>query len=136
MNREQPLLFRTCAITPACLGAERIPQAFVPTFAAKEELRGRNFAGRGCANRNEQSSALPIFGALLGTAALSGVVVVDLALHATQLLDVFAKVAGDEFLTTGGVGEAGVSQLLAVRTQNVLLGAEESVDALFFFGKI
>ncbi len=58
--------------------------------------------------------------------------VVDLALHATQLLDVFAKVAGDEFLTTGGVGEAGVSQLLAVRTQNVLLGAEESVDALFF----
>ena len=73
---------------------------------------------------------LPIFGTLFGSLAFGLLVVEDLALHASQFLDVFAKVAGDEFLTASGVREAWVGQLYAMRTEDVFLGTEESVDVL------
>ena len=61
---------------------------------------------------------LPIFGTLFGSLAFGLLVVEDLALHASQFLDVFAKVAGDEFLTASGVREAWVGQLLSVRPED------------------
>lgn len=73
---------------------------------------------------------LPIFGAFFGNFAYFRGVVKHLAFHASQFIDDIAEIAGDEFLAASGVREAGVSQLLPVRTELDFLGTEEAVDVL------
>ena len=58
--------------------------------------------------------------------------IVNLAFHATELCDILAKIASDEFLTACRVRKARMGQFLAVRTEDVLFGAEESVNAFGF----
>lgn len=80
--------------------------------------------------RNKCCVKLPVFGALLRSGALAGVVVEDLSFHAAELFDVLAKVAGEELLTRRRVREAGMGQLLAVRSEHIFLRTKESVDVL------
>lgn len=71
---------------------------------------------------------LPVLGSFLGGSTLELGVVKDLSLHATQLSNVLAEVAGDELLTAGGVGEAGMGQGLTMGTNGFGIGAAEAVN--------
>ena len=71
-----------------------------------------------------------------------------LSFHASKLLDIFAKITSDKFLTTGWVREARMSQFLTMRSKDVLFGTKETIDShlkkekmhcciiFFFFGKM
>jgi len=55
-----------------------------------------------------------------------------LSFHASKLLDIFAKITSDKFLTTGWVREARMSQFLTMRSKDVLFGTKEAIDSHWF----
>jgi hypothetical protein len=57
-------------------------------------------------------------------------VIVNLTFHATQFLDVLAKIANDKFLTTGRVRKTGMGQFLTVWAKYVFFRTEKTINAL------
>jgi len=73
---------------------------------------------------------LPILRAFFRSGTFPSIVVVNLTFHATQFLDVLAKIANDKFLTTGRVRKTGMGQFLTVWSKYVFFRTEKTINAL------
>ena len=73
---------------------------------------------------------LPVLRAFFRNRTFTSVVIVNLTFHATQFLDVLAKIANDKFLTTGRVRKTGMGQFLTVWAKYVFFRTEKTINAL------
>ena len=80
--------------------------------------------------RRKKGVHSPVLGTFFGDRTLAGHVVIHLTFHATQFLDVLAKIAGDEFLATGWVRKTGMGQFLTVWAKYVFFRTEKTINAL------